>query len=73
VIKAEVIHAVREEMAHKLGDVVFRRTDLGTGGHPGATALQGCAELVAAELGWSKERIQQELAEVEARFPNFET
>jgi len=68
-LKAEVIHAVREEMAAKLGDCVFRRTDLGTAGDPGASALMTCAELMAGELGWSRERVESELAEVQTRFP----
>jgi glycerol-3-phosphate dehydrogenase len=63
-LKAEVVHAVRAEMAHKLSDVVFRRTDLGTMGHPGMAALCACAELVATELGWDARRVNQELAEV---------
>lgn len=71
VIEAEVIHAVREEMAQKLGDVVFRRTDLGTGEHPGETALQRCAHLMASELGWNEGRVQEELDEVRTRFLNF--
>jgi glycerol-3-phosphate dehydrogenase len=71
VIKAEVVHAVREEMAQKLGDVVFRRTDLGTGGHPGETALQACADLMALELTWDKCRVEKELDEVRAVFPKF--
>jgi glycerol-3-phosphate dehydrogenase len=70
-IKAEVIHGVRQEMAQKLSDIVFRRTDLGTAGHPGDTALQTCAELMAAELGWNDARRHQELAEVRAAFPAF--
>jgi glycerol-3-phosphate dehydrogenase len=70
-IKAEVIHGVRQEMAQKLSDIVFRRTDLGTAGHPGDAALQGCAELMAAELGWNDARRHQELAEVRAAFPAF--
>jgi glycerol-3-phosphate dehydrogenase len=69
VLTAEVVHAVREEMAQKLGDVVFRRTDLGTGGYPGAAALRKCAAVMARELGWDRDRIQKELAEVEAAFP----
>ena len=68
-LKAEVIHAVRAEMAAKLADCVFRRTDLGTAGHPGASALRTCAELMAGELGWSRERVESELAEVQSRFP----
>jgi glycerol-3-phosphate dehydrogenase len=70
-IKAEVMHGVRHEMAQKLSDIVFRRTDLGTAGHPGDAALQTCAELMATELGWNEARRQQELAEVRAAFPAF--
>lgn len=71
IIGAEVIHAVREEMAQKLGDVVFRRTDLGTGGHPGENALKRCADLMASELGWDEDRVRRELEEVEYVFPHF--
>ena len=64
VIKAEVIHAVREEMAQRLGDVVFRRTQLGTGEDPGEPALKTCAELMAAEHGWDRTRMEDELQDV---------
>ena len=67
-LKAEVVHAIREEMAICLSDVVFRRTDLATAGHPGK-ALLDCARLMAAELGWSAERMRAELAEVRRAFP----
>jgi glycerol-3-phosphate dehydrogenase len=68
VLKAEVLHAVREEMAEKIGDVVFRRTDLGTGGHPGEEALQACARLMASELGWDEDRVREEVNEVKDEF-----
>ena len=71
VLKAEVVHAARSEMAETLSDIVFRRTDLGTGSHPGRTALQTCAQLMATEKGWSHERTERELAEVEEMFPRF--
>jgi glycerol-3-phosphate dehydrogenase len=71
ILKAEVIHAVRAEMAMTLRDVVFRRTDLGSAGHPGAAALIDCGRLVAAEMGWDESRTQRELREVEAVFPSF--
>ncbi|MCB0143197.1 MAG: glycerol-3-phosphate dehydrogenase/oxidase [Caldilineaceae bacterium] len=71
ILKAEVVHAARAEMAEKLSDIVFRRTDLGTGSHPGAEALEVCAALMAAEKGWNSERKERELAEVEAAFPRF--
>ena len=69
VIRAEVVHAVRAEMAQKLGDVVFRRTDLGTAGHPGDSALRECAAVMAGELGWDERRVENELAEVREVFP----
>lgn len=64
IIKAQVIHAVREEMALKLTDVVFRRTGLGTLGNPGEGPLQSCASIMADELGWDAQRTERELAEV---------
>jgi glycerol-3-phosphate dehydrogenase len=69
VIAAEVVHAVREEMAQRLGDVVFRRTDLGTGEYPGAAALKKCATLMAQELGWDEDRKRKEINEVKMAFP----
>lgn len=71
VLKAEVIHAARTEMAEKLSDIVFRRTELGTGSHPGAEALQVCAALMASEKGWDQARVAREIAEVEEMFPRF--
>ncbi len=64
VLVAEAVHAVREEMAVKLADVVFRRTDLGTAGNPGAAALADCAGRMAEELGWGAARTERELQEV---------
>jgi len=52
VIKAEVVHGVREEMAEKLRDVIFRRTELGTAGYPGDACFKICAEIMGTELGW---------------------
>jgi glycerol-3-phosphate dehydrogenase len=68
-LKSEVVHALREEMAQTLGDIVFRRTDLGSGGHPGGAELRDCARLAAQELGWNAERQRREIADVELRFP----
>jgi glycerol-3-phosphate dehydrogenase len=69
VIRAEVAYAVRAEMALKLADVVFRRTDLGTAGHPGGPALRACAASMGEELGWDERRVQEELREVEEAYP----
>ena len=69
VLKAEVIHAVREEMAQKLVDVVFRRTELGAAGYPGEDALKASAYLMASEMDWDHERVKKELDETHAAFP----
>ncbi len=69
VLRAEILHGVRAEMACKLSDVVFRRTDLGTAGDPGEELLRDCAALMGAELGWDEARIQKELEEVRGAFP----
>jgi glycerol-3-phosphate dehydrogenase len=64
VIRAEVVHAVREEMAVKLQDVIFRRTELGTGADPGRAAIEISADLMANELGWTRQKKADEITEV---------
>ena len=70
-IRAEILHAVQEEMALTLADCVFRRTDLGTGGSPGEPALVETADLMSAQLGWTVDRRARELADVRARYPGW--
>jgi len=71
VTKAEVVYSIREEMAVKLADIVFRRTELGTGSKPSQAALEECAAIAAQELGWDQDRIRQELDEVDAACRKF--
>ena len=66
--KAEVLHGIREEMAQKDSDVVFRGAGLGTAGNPGHACLETCAAIMARELGWDEVRTQRELKEVKAVF-----
>ncbi len=61
-IGAQVVHAVRHEMALHLDDVVFRRTGLGTLGHPGVPAIKQAAELMRAELGWDETELANEIS-----------
>jgi glycerol-3-phosphate dehydrogenase len=63
---AEVVHAIRREMAVRLTDIVIRRTALGAAGHPGDDAVHGCARIAAAELGWDERRTEEEIAAVDA-------
>jgi glycerol-3-phosphate dehydrogenase len=56
-----VSHAIREEMAVTLTDVVVRRTGIGAAGYPGDEASKTVADRMQAELGWSDERKSAEL------------
>ena len=69
VIQAEVMHAVRQEMALTLLDVIQRRTELGATGLPTLSTLQTCADLMARELGWTLERQQCEIDTVVQAYP----
>jgi glycerol-3-phosphate dehydrogenase len=71
VIRAEIIHAVRSEMARKLVDVTLRRTELGSARCPDETAFEECARIMAAELSWERGRIAKEIDEVWRRFESF--
>jgi glycerol-3-phosphate dehydrogenase len=55
-------------MAQRLSDVVFRRTDLGTGHIPGRAVLQVCAAIIAPEFGWDQNRIEKEIQSAETAF-----
>ena len=62
---AEVTHAVRSEMAVRLEDVVFRRTDLGSAAHPGQAALEQAANRMQQLARWSEQRHREELERTE--------
>jgi glycerol-3-phosphate dehydrogenase len=62
--EVEILDAVRNEMVVTLADAVLRRTPLGALGYPGDEEVARVAAIVGAELGWSPERTQQEIADV---------
>jgi glycerol-3-phosphate dehydrogenase len=66
VAAAEVVHAIRNEMALRLPDIVIRRTGLGAAGHPGAPVVAGIAAVAASELGWPPDRMLEEIGAVDA-------
>jgi glycerol-3-phosphate dehydrogenase len=68
VIGAQVIEAVRHEMALSLEDVVLRRTGLGTTGYPGDAAVRAAAALMREELAWSESRLDDEVDAVRRSF-----
>lgn len=61
----EIIHAIREEMALSLEDIVLRRLGLADTGDPGEGVLRACADIAAGELGWDAARIERELVAVD--------
>lgn len=63
---AEVVYAVRYEMAMKLIDFMLRRTQLAyrLKDH-GGSIVQNVAALMAKELGWSAETLAEEMIEFE--------
>jgi glycerol-3-phosphate dehydrogenase len=69
-IGAQVLFAIREEMALTLEDVVMRRTGIGQLGHPGDASIETVATLMARELGWNAARTETEIRSV---IPYFTT
>jgi len=67
-ILAQVVYAIKNEMAVTLKDILFRRTGIGTLGNPGETVLEKVADIAANNLGWSADRKKQEILEVEKTF-----
>ena len=57
-----ITHAIRDEMAQTLIDVVVRRTGLGAVGYPGDAVATDVATQMQGELKWSYEQKSQELA-----------
>jgi len=60
----DIVEAVRDEMVVTLADAVIRRTPMGALGCPDESELTQAAATVGAELGWSPERMQQEIGDV---------
>lgn len=66
----EIDYAAFNAQAVHLADAVMRRTPLGSAGHPGRAALERAAAVMAARLGWSSERVADEIAAVERSYPS---
>ena len=62
-VEAEVVHAVRREMAQTVEDVMVRRTHLYyETADRGVQAARRVAELMARERGWDEARVEEEAA-----------
>jgi len=58
------VRVIRDEMAVKLGDIVFRRFPTGPAPKLDRTMVEKVAEVAAAELGWSVRRREAEVTDV---------
>jgi glycerol-3-phosphate dehydrogenase len=67
-IKAEIVHAVREESAIHLADVLLRRTELASAGCPEDPVLQTCAQLMSTVLAWDAGKITEEIQAVKKKY-----
>ncbi|MCH7517560.1 MAG: glycerol-3-phosphate dehydrogenase/oxidase [Candidatus Dadabacteria bacterium] len=70
-IKSQIIYAIKEEMAQKLTDVIFRRTNLGLNFENLQNNLTQYSRIMAKELNWDDSRIKMEEDEVISRFKIF--
>jgi glycerol-3-phosphate dehydrogenase len=68
VTAAEVVFAVREEMACTLADVLLRRTEAGTAGPPGDDAVLAAAGHLQRALGWDAHRTSSEITALRDRY-----
>ena len=68
---AEVAYVMREEMAVRMADVVFRRTDLGTAAAPGSALLDELQQLMRVLGGWTSERTTAERAEIDRHLERY--
>jgi glycerol-3-phosphate dehydrogenase len=71
-LETQARRTAREEAAVHLDDAILRRLDLGTAGRPAAAAVDTVAEVLAAELGWSAERVRGERERLEAALDTAE-
>lgn len=63
-IGAEVIHAIRAEMACTLADIVIRRMEMGAMAFPGEEMTAAIVAIAAEELDWDSQRRTAEVAAV---------
>ena len=60
-IGAELVHAFKHELAQTLSDCLLRRTMVGLNSSCGLDALEAVASVARNNLGWSDERMENEI------------
>ena len=59
IIGAEVLYALRRELAQTLSDVLLRRTMVGLGPNVGLDVDEAAAQVAVKHEGWSEERAKK--------------
>ncbi len=67
-IKAQIVFAVREELAQRLTDVMARRIGIGSLGRPRDETIAYCAHAMAAIMDWSDEAKEDNIRELDDYF-----
>ena len=67
--RAEIVHAIRHEMALDLGDLL-RRLDLGSAAPPANEVVRACAEAGTDEFGWDREELERQLSRTRLSVPS---
>jgi len=65
VLGVEILHAIRDEMALGLDDLLLRRLDIGGTGHPGTDVVRRCVDIAAPEWGWGAQASELAIGELE--------
>ena len=64
VLAAEIRHVVKTEMPQTLGDLVFRRTGIGSARPPDSALVRACGAIMAEVLDWDAPRLDREIEAV---------
>jgi glycerol-3-phosphate dehydrogenase len=71
VIRGQILHAVRAEMAVQLADIVMRRTPLYMSEALDSATLSACVAIAARELRWSQREMATQIELVESALQAF--
>lgn len=71
VLAAEVAHAIKNEMAMTLSDILLRRTDLASGGLPDNRALEQCLKLAGPMLNLTSDEMERQRTDLLRRIPGW--
>ena len=70
---AQVVYAIRHEMARTLTDIILRRTAIGWIGQPDDKIINHIAKIAARELSWSDDTIKEQIWQVKQKYNLVQT